>query len=232
MRMGISSSSSHRRGGHPRTTTPLWQVTTDHGMHDLADPSRVDYAPLGNDGEVGLNERLSILGNRLLHSRAYNLLYALLIALNTVALLVALSLPTREPSALMVALDVAITGSLLVEVAIRMIVQGRQRFWSEGSNRFDCFVCGLCVLTLALYLLEGPSGVEKAEQVLTLVVVVVRYAIQLARLAVFVRSYKRTASGLESDIVLDDALDLDADARVAHLDSGLLHGYDGPTTEV
>ena len=202
-------------------------------MHDLADPSRADYGPLGSgEGDVGLHERLSILGNRLLHSRAYNLLYALLIALNTVALLVALSLPTREPSALMVALDVAITVALVVEVAIRMVVQGRQRFWSEGSNRFDCFVCGLCVLTLALYLLEGPSGVEKAEQVLTLVVVVVRYAIQLARLAVFVRSYKRSASGLESDIVLDDALDLlDTDARVAHLadSGGGLHGYDEST---
>jgi hypothetical protein len=228
MFMGASTS-SHRRGGHPRTTTPLWQVTMD-GMNDLA-PVRADeaeYTPLGREGEVGLSEHLSIMGNRLLHSRAYNLLYALLIVLNTGALVVAISIPAREQSALMVTLDVAITGSLLVEVVLRMLVQGRQRFWSDGANRFDCFVCGLCVMTLSLYLLEGPSGAEKAEQVFTIIVVVVRYVIQIARLAVFVRSYKRTTSGSTADIVLgepdDQALDDERDDAAAGLEAGSLYG--------
>lgn len=194
MLMGAATS-SHRRGAQPRATTPLYTITND-GENDL------ESQPIGSAGEVGLSEHLSIMGNRLVNSRAYNLLYALLIVLNSAALFVALSVPAREPSALLITLDVAITASLLVEVLIRMLVQGRYRFWSDRSNRFDCFVCVLCVVTLLLYLVEGPSGAERVEQVFTFLVVFVRYAIQLARLAVFVRSFKRTTSGSTPDIDL------------------------------
>lgn len=213
-----SMTSSHRRGGQPRTTTPLWQVTMDgnddlHGSNEESRSS--DYGEPGRAGEVGLREHLSIMGNRLLHSRAYNLLYALLIVLNTVALVVAITAPESGASPLMAYLDVVITGSLLVEVALRMLVQGRLRFWSEGANRFDCFVCALCAMTLLLTLVDGPSGTAgRLEQVFTIIVVVVRYVIQLARLAVFVRSYKRTSSGSTADIVLGFDADDAEDARL------------------
>ncbi|KAG8457328.1 hypothetical protein KFE25_014057 [Diacronema lutheri] len=212
-----SMTSSHRRGAQPRTTTPLWQVTVDGNddLHPAGCDERPDCGAPGREGEVGMRELLSILGNRLLHSRAYNLLYALLIVLNTAALVVAVSTPAAEPSPLVAALDAAITASLLVEVALRMLVQGRSRFWSDASNRFDCAVCALCIVTLFLTLLEPPSGTGRAEQVFTFAVVVVRYAIQLARLAVFVRSFKRTASGSTPDIDLgcssDDSPLLDDD---------------------
>ncbi|KAJ1640232.1 hypothetical protein T492DRAFT_930493 [Pavlovales sp. CCMP2436] len=202
--MGLTTSSLRRGGQSRATTTPMWQVSVN-GMDDLHSigTGQADFAP-GREGEVGLSEHLSIMGYRLLHSRAYNLLYATLILLSGVALAVALWTPSKELSSVVVVLDVAITLSLLVEVVIRMIVLGRQRFWSDRSNRYDCFVCALCVVTCLLYLFEGPSESEKVEQVFAILVVGGRYTIQLARLSVFVRSYKRTASGSTADIDLSD----------------------------
>lgn len=212
MLMGAMTS-SHRRGGQSRTTTPLWQVTMQgnndlHGAGGEPPGAACQYGAPGLEGEVALREHLSIMGHRVLHSRAYNLLYALLIMLNSVALVVAVSTPASDPSPLMARLDMAITASLLIEVVVRMLVQGRRRFWSEGSNRFDCCVCALCAATLLLTLLEGPTGLAgRLEQVFTIVVVVVRYGIQLARLAVFVRSFKRTSSGSMPEIDFGDGLE-------------------------
>jgi hypothetical protein len=209
MLMGATmTTSSFRRGGQSRattTSTPMWQVSVDHvdDLHSIGS-GQADFGQSGREGVVGLSEHLSIMGYRLLHSRAYNLLYATLILFSGVALVVALWTPSRELSSLVVVLDVAITVSLLVEVVIRMLVLGRHRFWSDRSNRYDCFVCALCVVTLLLYLLEGPSESEKVEQVFAILIVGARYTIQLARLSVFVRSYKRTASGSTADIDLSD----------------------------
>lgn len=155
-------------------------------------------------GRVSMREHFAILGNRLLHSQSYQMGYAVLTCLSAGAFLVVLTRSTYVGHPCMIIVDGIITGSLLVEVLLRVAMQGARRFWSDRANRYDSVVCAMCVFTFALFVGDDATMSGTAEQALALFMVGMRYVIQLMRLMVFVRSYKRRISASSDIKLLDD----------------------------
>jgi len=201
----MGSSTSFLSGARHRATAPVWSAAAD-GVDDLESNlvRRSGSESRVGQGLVSMREHVAIVGNRVVHSRSYQWGYALLIAMSTFALVVLLTSPKSVRNPVMVVLDVIITCSLLVEVLLRLVTQGGRRFWADGGNRFDCAVCGLCVVTLALYVIDGPSPPGFAEQLVALLIVGARYAIQLARLMVLLRRYQQGTAAAASEIRLVD----------------------------
>ena len=113
-----------------------------------------------------------------------------------------------------VVLDSVLTLFVLLEITVTVLVQGCSNFCRQWTNRADVAVAVLCVAALLLHVL-GPAAdaaldleVEELESVL----LIVRFAAQLARLMLLVKKFREQARKQRLEVCMQlDEVDLDLD---------------------
>ena len=90
-------------------------------------------------------------------------------------------------------LDVLVTIALCIEVGLRIVAMKRT-FWHSWLNILDCVVCGVCVLTLLMYMINPWA----LEELVTFVVLIIRYTFQLLRLFIILLRHRSRSEMMHS----------------------------------
>ena len=107
-----------------------------------------------------------------------------------------------------VVLDSVLTLFVLLEITVTILVQGGANFCSQWTNRADVAVAVLCVAALLLHVLGPAAELDLEVEELESVLLIVRFAAQLARLLLLLKKFRQQARKRQLEVQLDD-LDLD-----------------------
>ncbi|GBG23970.1 Hypothetical Protein FCC1311_001892 [Hondaea fermentalgiana] len=152
--------------------------------HELAEKRRKQLRVRGLDW-------IYLVANRVYFSKAYSVLYVVMIVLNLIMLIWLAVKGTEQESAAFVLFEGLITLILGIEVVGRMLTQGR-KYWKRWSNWFELIVLVLCIGTVLMaHTTNHVSTSEEMDELLSTVLLVARYVLQGLRLLALLRHRKR-----------------------------------------
>jgi len=146
-------------------------------------------------GNLQHSSSLKHAANRVLFSRAYSLMYVLMILLNVTLILwiiISASIKQRIVSPthwLFITLEIVINAALFFEISIRLLSLGKDYFRSR-SNVFDLAVLALSFIGLIVFFVS-TGAVKEADDIATTLLLIFRYAIQLLRLVLLIKNQQR-----------------------------------------
>jgi len=149
---------------------------------------------------------VSLIANRLYFSRAYTVLYVFMILLNVVLLIWLVLNGTGQVTRGFLALETIVTCVLGIEVAARMLTQGK-KYWERYSNWFEFVVLILCTITVVMARTTHTLTMsEEVDEMVSWTLLVLRYVLQAFRLLALLRHRKRIlALNLSQNDYLDKA---------------------------
>ncbi|OQS06051.1 hypothetical protein THRCLA_01885 [Thraustotheca clavata] len=155
---------------------------------------------------VSCSEYAMVVASRLYFSAFYRVVYLLMIATSIVCVLWTMLNHWHTPnSSLFISLEIMLCCMLVIEVLIRMLALKR-KYWLKWSNLFDVMATVLSVVSITLYF-KQESVVEELEEVAADFVMLLRNAVQYARLAVFLKNRKVLLPKNEATTIDFDDLD-------------------------
>ncbi|KAI8446039.1 hypothetical protein BY996DRAFT_6434362 [Phakopsora pachyrhizi] len=123
------------------------------------------------------------IANRLIFSQVYIYVYLTMIILSLMTILVSI-LSSHCGSVTFYVLEVLINTAMILEVSIRLVAFGK-KFWKSKLNILDCVITVICLMTMIILFWKGCQA--KREEVLDVIILVVRNLIQFIRLALILR---------------------------------------------
>ncbi|RIB01133.1 hypothetical protein C2G38_1044742 [Gigaspora rosea] len=122
------------------------------------------------------------LANRLIYSRFYTWLYLGMALLSVVSII--LSLTEECQSAGFIILEIIINTVMIAEVVTRFVALGKL-YWNSIYNIIDIILVLLCIITLVL-IIKGDCS-HKGEEIVDLILIIVRNIMQFGRLIMMLR---------------------------------------------
>lgn len=140
---------------------------------------------------IGILEMMKLYANRVVFSKAYAILYTVMILLNIVMLIWLIIHGGNDPSFEFLLMEIIVTVLLGLEIFTRMLSQGKKYFKSP-YNWFEIMVLFLC--TASLVLTHNESSISSSEEMDELVswgLLILRYILQGSRLVALLRHRER-----------------------------------------
>jgi len=141
------------------------------------------------DDVMTVDEQMKVFAVRILSSTGYYVLCFAMIAVSTF-LIVWLAAGDTESHWWFVLLEVIVTVTIVLEVALQICADGKA-YWESVWNIFDFIVMLLCIASFMVYLFEQNQG-QKGDDTAALTVLTIRYVAQGLRVIALVRRAKQS----------------------------------------
>jgi len=144
------------------------------------------------DGQY-LKGKCASYADRVLFSTWYYTLYILVIMVNLTLIIWLLIMLARDNYSvtahwIFISLDVLVNVAFMSEVSLQVISQ-KKEYFKHLSNLFDFVVMLLSLATLVMYV-EKTDPSEEVEDLVALILIVVRYVLQFLRLISIIKKHR------------------------------------------
>ncbi|KAL2911524.1 hypothetical protein HK105_209013 [Polyrhizophydium stewartii] len=160
-------------------------------------------------------ELLHSLANRVLHSAAYQVLYAGMAVLSLVCLVASVA---YNPAGWFYALECLIITGMVVEVALRFLAYGK-KFWQSSWNVVDVVMVVFCVAAFLMLLVGECDAAKRREAMAEEILLIFRNIIQFSRLGVMMQKNRSRMMQSTRSIDLGSVSGLDARLMVPDVDA-------------
>ncbi|KAI9219679.1 hypothetical protein BC828DRAFT_331614, partial [Blastocladiella britannica] len=146
-----------------------------------------------SDSRVSRGELWRMLANRIMYSHFYKALYVFMTVLALITIV--MSFMQTCPTPVFIFLESVVNLTLILEVGMRFLAT-RRAFFSARSNQLDVVLVLGCLILYGMLLHDAqtcdPSkrdDAQRREALLDSVLLIIRNALQLARIATMLRKY-------------------------------------------
>ncbi|KJE92246.1 hypothetical protein CAOG_08681 [Capsaspora owczarzaki ATCC 30864] len=202
-----ASRSSSRNAQPYWAETSLAAAATGSGLHSL----RIN--------------RFTNAASALFYSKYYFIVYMIVVVLCLTSLIWSLT-DSKEQVVGVIVIEVVINVILIFELFIRFMSLGAKAYFASWWNRFDLLVLLLCVGALITYIAStgGENQSEQVEDVVSLVLLVIRSVLQVIRVTLLLRSqYRQLSTRREVDILRVDRKRTDSMSNMLSTSDENLH---------